>query len=89
MLHLIDHPVSPSYAGCLHLHLSDSGVGHAEIYFEENIKEEDLNSSPSGEHDHVTRPPEQGLCLTEPLGRQHCLGGGLGSSWQENVQLDF
>ena len=35
MLHLIDHPVSPSAAGCLHLHLSDSGVGHAEINFKE------------------------------------------------------
>ena len=89
MLHLIAHPVSPSAAGCLHLHLSDSGVGHAEIDFEENIKEDALNFSPSSEHDHVTRPPEQGLCLTEPLSRQHCLGCGLGSSWQENVQLDF
>ena len=89
MLHLIDHPVSAAPAGCLHLHLSDSGVRHAEVHLMENIKNEVLNSSPSGEHDHVTRPPEQGLCLTEPLSRQHSLCGGLGGPWQENIQLDF
>ena len=42
-LHLIDHPVSPAPTWCLHLHLSDSSVGHAGKEWWYRIIQNDFN----------------------------------------------